>query len=96
MEQGSQELVNSVDSVAQIVELNTAATEEMAATSGEVSESIERIASSSEENSAEVEEVSASTEEMSAQITEFTESAASLSQMADSLNKIVAQFKLDD
>jgi len=96
MAQASQELVTSVDSVSQIVEQNTAATEEMAATSGEVSEAIGLIASASEENSAEVEEVSASTEEMSAQIAEVTQAAASLSQMADSLGQIVAQFRLGD
>ncbi len=94
MEQASQELVIAVDAVSEIVEQNTAATEEMAATSSEVSQSIEHIASASEENSAEVEQVSASTEEMSAQIAEVTDAAASLSSMAKALDQIVLGFKL--
>jgi methyl-accepting chemotaxis protein len=94
MEQASQQLVIAVDAVSEIVEQNTAATEEMAATSTEVSQAIEHIASASEENSAEVEQVSASTEEMSAQIAEVTDAATSLSGMAKALDQIVAGFKL--
>ncbi len=94
MEQASQQLVIAVDAVSQIVEQNTASTEEMAATSSEVSQAIEHIASASEENSAEVEQVSASTEEMSAQIAEVTDAAASLSKMAKALDQIVVSFKL--
>ena len=88
------ELVSSMDSVSAVVEENTAATEEMAAGSSEVSKSIENIASISEENSAAVEEVSASTEEMSAQVEEVTASASALSEMAQTLKKVVEQFKL--
>ncbi|PKN98726.1 MAG: hypothetical protein CVU42_10950 [Chloroflexi bacterium HGW-Chloroflexi-4] len=96
MEAASQELVNAVDAVSQIVEQNTAATEEMAATSNEVAQSIEHISTSTQQNNAEVEEVSGSTEEMSAQIAEVTEAAVSLSNMANALNQIVAQFKLNN
>ena len=94
MEQASEQLVIAVDAVSAIVEQNTAATEEMAATSTEVSQAIDHIANSSEKNSAEVEMVSASTEEMSAQIAEVTDAAASLSDMAKALDQIVAGFKL--
>lgn len=95
MKLASEELVTAVDSVSAVVEENTASTEEMAANSGEVSQAIENIASVSEENSAAVEEVSASAEEMSAQVEEVTASAATLSEMAQNLKEIVAQFKLN-
>lgn len=95
MKLASEELVTSVDSVSAVVEENTASTEQMAANSGEISQAIENIASVSEENSAAVEEVSASTEEMSAQVEEVTASASSLAEMAQALNAVVAQFKLE-
>lgn len=94
MKLASEELVVAVDSVSAVVEENTASTEEMAANSGEISQAIENIASVSEENSAAVEEVSASAEEMSAQVEEVTASASSLSDMAQILKSVVAQFKL--
>lgn len=96
MKVASEELVYAVESVSAIVEENTASTEEMAANSSEVNQAIESIASVTEENSAAVEEVSASTEEMSAQVEEVTASAHSLSDMAQTLQEVVAQFKLTD
>ncbi|MBA4384921.1 MAG: hypothetical protein C0410_09310 [Anaerolinea sp.] len=94
MKIASEELVSAVDSVSAIVEENTASTEQMAANSSEVTQAIESIASVSEENSAAIEEVSASAEEMSAQVEEVTASAQSLSDMAQTLQEVVAQFKL--
>jgi methyl-accepting chemotaxis protein len=88
------ELVSAVDSVSAVVEENTAATEQMSAGSSEVTQAIENIASVSEENSAAVEEVSASTEEMSAQVEEVSASARSLEGMAQSMQSLVARFKL--
>ncbi len=88
------ELVGAVDAVSAVIEENTAATEQMAANSNELTQAIENIASVSEQNSAAVEEVSASTEEVSAQVEEVSASAASMMDMAKSLQKIVAQFKL--
>ncbi len=95
MNVAANELVSSMDSVSAVVEENTAATEEMAASSSEVTQSIENIASVSEENSAAIEQVSASAEEMSAQVEEVTASAQSLSEMANILQEVVAQFKLE-
>ena len=95
MNEAASELVSAVDSVSAVVEENTAATEEMAANSAEVTQAIENIASISEQNSAAVEEVSASTEEVSAQVEEVTASAQSMMQMAQTLQNVVAQFKLD-
>ncbi|KAF0109445.1 MAG: methyl-accepting chemotaxis protein [Chloroflexi bacterium] len=94
MKIASEELVSAVDSVSAVVEENTASTEEMAANSTEVNQAIESIASVSEENSAAIEEVSASAEEMSAQVEEVTASAQSLAEMAQTLQAVVAQFKL--
>ncbi|MCI0519298.1 MAG: methyl-accepting chemotaxis protein [Chloroflexi bacterium] len=94
MMSASNQLVNAMDSVSAVVEENTAAAEEMAASSNEVTQAIENIASVSEENSAAIEEVSANAEEMSAQVEEVTASAQSLSEMAQVLTQVVAQFKL--
>lgn len=88
-------LVINMDSVSAVIEENTAATEEMTAGAGQVNQAIETIASISEENSASVEEVSASTEEMNAQVEEVAASSETLSEMADTLMNMVAQFKLD-
>jgi len=89
------ELVGAVDSVSAVIEENTAATEEMAANSSELTRQIENIASISEENSAAVEQVSASTDEVSAQVEEVSASAASMMELADKLQQVVAQFKLN-
>ncbi|HRE26467.1 MAG TPA: bacteriohemerythrin, partial [Anaerolineales bacterium] len=86
--------VDSLDTVSAVVEENTAATEQMAASSAEISRAIESVASVSEESSASVEEVSASAEEMSGQVTQVTLSANQLSQMAQELQAIVSQFRL--
>ena len=88
------ELVESVDAVSAVIEENTAATEEMAANSSELTQAVENIASVSEENSAAVEEVSASTEEVLAQVEQVSASAASLMEMAQGLQRVVAQFSL--
>ena len=90
----SNELVASMDSVSAAVEENTASTEKMTISSSEVTRAVEAIASVSEQNSAAVEEVSASTEEMSAQVEEVNASAQSLAEMANSLQKLVGQFKI--
>jgi methyl-accepting chemotaxis protein len=89
------QMVASLDAVSAVVEENTAATEEMSAGASEVGQSIENIATVSEENSASVEEVSASAEEMSAQVEEVTASAQALAGMAQALQDVVGQFKLD-
>ena len=57
----------------------------MAASSSEVTISIENIAAISEENSAAIEEVSASAEEINAQVGELNDAAQSLNNMASAL-----------
>ena len=90
----SNELVAATDAVSAVVEENTVAMDDMSVSSREVTQAIENIASVSEENSAAVEEVSASAEEMSAQVEEVTASAQSLAEMAQTLQQVVARFKL--
>ena len=94
MGQLNRQMVASLDAVSAVVEENTASTEQMSTGAEEVAQAIETIASVSEENSAAVEEVSASAEEMSAQVEEVTASAQSLAGMAETLQALVAQFKL--
>jgi methyl-accepting chemotaxis protein len=77
-----------------VVEQNTAATEEMAAGSSEVTQTIENIASISEQNSAAIEEVSAGAEEMTAQVEEVGAAAQTLAEMARQLQQVVALFTL--
>ena len=89
------ELVNSADMVSAVVEENTASTEEMAASSSELTQSIEKIASISNENSAAIEEVSASSEQMMAQVEEVSASASNLADMANILQEVVSQFRLE-
>ncbi len=96
MDQLSQELQSATHTVSAVVEENTAATEKMNSSAAEVSKSIEDIASISEENSAAAQEVSASAEEMTAQVEDVSSSAQLLSEMADRLQQVVEQFKLDD
>jgi methyl-accepting chemotaxis protein len=94
MNQYAEQLVMAVDSVSAVVEQNTAATEQMAASSGEVNQAIENIASVSEENSAAVEEVSASTEEVKAQVDLVTKAANDLRVMSESLKAVITEFRL--
>lgn len=96
MQGASEAVLNSMEQVSAVVEENSAITEEMAASANEVTAAIENIALVSEENSASVEEVSASTEEMSAQVHEVAASVKTLTEMAQALQALVAQFKLAD
>lgn len=94
--QGANELVSAVDSVSAVVEENTASTEQMAAESSEVTQAIENIAGISEQNSAAIEEVAASIEnEVTVRIEEISSATKSLADMAEELQKLVIQFKLE-
>ena len=94
MSAASNQLVTAVDGVSAVVEENTAATEEMAAGTTEVTRDIKSIAAVSEENSAAIEEVNAATDEMSAQVEQVKVSAKKLAEMSHSLQRVVGQFKL--
>ncbi|MCL5265466.1 MAG: methyl-accepting chemotaxis protein, partial [Chloroflexi bacterium] len=95
MNQLSSEVVKSVESVAAVVEENTAATEEMAAGASEVAQAIESVAGVGDENAGTVEEVSAGAEEMSAQVEEVAASAESLARMTEGLREMLSRFKLE-
>ena len=83
-----------LDGVSSIVEESTAATEQMAANSTEVTKSLESVAGISEQNSAATQEISASAEEMSAQVQQVLASSQSLGEMAADLQSAVSTFKL--
>jgi methyl-accepting chemotaxis protein len=91
----SGELVEVTDTVHNVVEQNSAATDRLAAGSNEVTRAIENIACVSEENYAAVEEVSGSIAEVREQVQAVNASAQSLSEMAEVLQGVMAQFKLD-
>ncbi|MCE1253474.1 MAG: methyl-accepting chemotaxis protein [Anaerolineae bacterium] len=91
----SADLLKAMQEVSSVVEENTGATRKMSNSANVLSTAIENIASVSEENSASVEQVSASTEEMTAEVEEVGASARELADMAASLKKVVAAFKLE-
>jgi methyl-accepting chemotaxis protein len=95
MNSAAAELGNAMDGVSSVVQENIAATQQMVAGSAAVAEAIENIASVSEENSAAVEEVSASSEEVSIQVEAVNANAQSLAFMAQALQTVVAQFRLE-
>jgi methyl-accepting chemotaxis protein len=89
------DLVKVIDSVGSITEENTAATEQMSGNALQVSKAVETVAGIAEENSAATEQVSASAQEMSAQVQEIVASSQTMKEMAISLEKSVAMFKLN-
>jgi methyl-accepting chemotaxis protein len=91
----TRELVGVVDAVSTVITQNTSATMQITASSSDLKLAVENIASISEENSAAVEEVSASTEEVLTQVEQVSTSAGSLMEMAQGLQKLVAQFSLN-
>jgi methyl-accepting chemotaxis protein len=93
--QATNELVKLIDGVGSITEENTAAAEQMTANATQVMKSVETVAGIAEENSAATEQVSASAQEMSAQVEEIVASSQTLKEMALSLEKGVAMFKVD-
>jgi methyl-accepting chemotaxis protein len=86
------EMVEAVDAVSAVIEENSTAMDSMAENSSQLKQAVETTSSSSEENSAAVEEVSGATEEVLAQVEQVSCSAVSLMQMAQVLQKVVAQF----
>lgn len=90
----STEVVKAIDNVAAITEENTAATEEMAASSSHVNSTIQQIAGVTREGTDSAQDISAATEEVTASTGEIASSAQALSDMADNLQKVIAQFKL--
>lgn len=94
MGQSVQEMVAAMETVSAVVEENTAAMQEMAANSEQVNEAIGHIARVGQENELAVEQVSAGAEEMNTQVEEVSMSAEKLSLMAQTLQRLMAEFKL--
>lgn len=95
MSASSTEIVKAIENVSAITEESTAATEEMAASSNEVAKTVDQVAAVSEENAASAEEVSAAAEEQNASVEQITASSEELAKMAQSLQSLVARFRLD-
>jgi methyl-accepting chemotaxis protein len=91
----SEELLDAIRVVSQIVDQNAVAAERMSASSGNVKQSVEHIATISEDASASAEEVAAAAEEVNAQAQGVAHLAQDLAQMAQSLHEAVAQFRLE-
>jgi len=90
----SDQLVSSTDMMSAVVFENSIATKEMAQSADEISQMMAKIAQVSQANSAAVDNVNASTTGMNTQADEVIVSAQLLSEMAQSLHVLVAQFKL--
>lgn len=90
----SQEVVESMESMAAITEENNASSEEMSASSDYVTNAIRNIANISNANAASAEEVSASTSQSTEATNAIAESAINLSKLATNLNDLVANFKV--
>lgn len=82
MGQGAQVVSDAISAAAAISEETAAGAEEMSASTEEVSASAQTVSAAVEEQTAQIEEVSAS--------------AKHLRRLADDLNDVVAQFKVDD
>jgi methyl-accepting chemotaxis protein len=85
---------SSVGDMADRIEQIAAASHQIAASAQSMQDSIGEVAAVAEQSSASTEQVSASTEQTSASAQEISASAHELSGNADTLNQLVAQFKL--
>jgi methyl-accepting chemotaxis protein len=88
------DLAQAMESISAVVEENTASTEEMSATTRQVSEQVGSLAAIGRSNSTAMVDLATTTQEISAQAEEFSASAQSLSEMAGRLHEVVARFTL--
>ena len=91
---GAGRIVASAQSIAQSAHDSASGSQEMAAGTARVTEAILQVSATSEETSASAEEVSASTEELSAQSEELAATATAMRQLAESLERSMARFRL--
>ncbi len=89
-----QQIGSSVDDMTARIEQIAAVSEQIAASAQSMQESIGEVAAVAEQSSASTEEVSASTEQTSASAEQIAASAQELSGNAETLNRLMAQFKL--
>ena len=93
---GAGRIVSSAEEIAAMASESASGASEMAKGTTRVTEAIVQVSATSEETSASAEEVSASTEELSAQAEELAATANQLRDMAASLNRATARFKLSN
>lgn len=92
MNSAAENLGKAMDEVSSVAESNTAATEEMAASSAEVRHSIEQVSLSSAEM---VKQITAAVQEIKNQMQNIHLSTAALEEMAMVLQQAVTQIKLE-
>ncbi|OQY49104.1 MAG: hypothetical protein B6242_00210 [Anaerolineaceae bacterium 4572_78] len=93
--ESSKGLLSAMHSLSAVVEENSAASQQMSANTTEVLYAIEDVARVSKEEGTFVKVVTVATTEMSNQVDEVSNSAQMLSEMAQTLQKLVDQFKFD-
>lgn len=96
MSESSNDMISAMQLVSDIVDQNSAAAEEMAASSVQISQVIGNIANVSEEISSAIADVGNATEQMNHQVSAASTSSQSLGEIATALANIINQFKLLD
>ncbi|MFN8637601.1 MAG: methyl-accepting chemotaxis protein [Chloroflexota bacterium] len=96
MADGGQRVLAAMESISAVVEQNSAATEEMAAQTGQVTTSIESIAAVAEESSATAEELAVSTDLMRTKTEATYADAERLVEATARLRELFSRFRLTD
>jgi len=94
VEQARKATEQAVRIIFEVTQENTAAVEQMAAQSGQVSQAVASMASVATETAASAEEVSAAAEEQEAGIEEIASSAKRLASLASELRDLVGRFNI--
>lgn len=90
------ELVKVIDNVGAITVENTAAINQISASTDQVNRSAETVAGIAEENSASTEQVSASAQEISAQVQQIVSSSQAMKEMSLSLEQSISIFRMNN
>ncbi len=91
----SRHMVSSTDTVASIVQENSAAISQMSASSGDIKKTVENIGYVSAQSAQAIKEVAASGEGMRNVVKNIAVSSKNLARMADDLKAMTVQFKVD-
>lgn len=94
MSESANHMVRIIDQIAKLVEGNTILTGAMKADTTQATQSIQHIASLSEQSSAAMGEMGVNAEKMSDQVEDVNKAMLALAEMAQLLQKLVAEFKL--
>ncbi|CAB1130049.1 protein of unknown function [Candidatus Hydrogenisulfobacillus filiaventi] len=90
----AQQLLPVMDDVAAVTEENAAMAQEMADSSGSVTDHLHHMAAIGQENAASAEEVSASAEQLAAAINQVSESAQALATLGQELQRAIGSFRV--